>query len=210
MYKMNLYKQIFKRVIDVCISIVVLIICSPIIIILSILIKSTSEGPVFFKQKRLGLNGKNFFIYKFRTMCVGAETIGDGLTIKTASDNRITKVGGFLRKTGLDELPQLINIILGDMSLIGPRPPVTYFPYDGFDAYPEWAKKRFTVRPGITGLAQCTVRNSVSWDKRIEIDLQYIEEISFTNDLKIIYKTILKVFKIQDIYDEGKITRDKE
>ncbi|MDK4210706.1 sugar transferase [Enterococcus mundtii] len=207
---MNLYKQIFKRVIDVCISIVVLIICSPIIIILSILIKSTSEGPVFFKQKRLGLNGKNFFIYKFRTMCVGAETIGDGLTIKTASDNRITKVGGFLRKTGLDELPQLINIILGDMSLIGPRPPVTYFPYDGFDAYPEWAKKRFTVRPGITGLAQCTVRNSVSWDKRIEIDLQYIEEISFTNDLKIIYKTILKVFKIQDIYDEGKITRDKE
>lgn len=207
---MNLYKQIFKRVIDVCISIVVLIICSPIIIILSILIKSTSEGPVFFKQKRLGLNGKNFFIYKFRTMCVGAETIGDGLTIKTASDNRITKVGGFLRKTGLDELPQLINIILGDMSLIGPRPPVTYFPYDGFDAYPEWAKKRFTVRPGITGLAQCTVRNSVSWDKRIEIDLQYIEEISFTNDLKIIYKTILKVFKIQDIYDEGKITRDKK
>ncbi|PQC30486.1 sugar transferase [Enterococcus mundtii] len=210
MYKMNLYKQIFKRVLDVCISIIVLIICSPIIIILSILIKSTSEGPVFFKQKRLGLNGESFFIYKFRTMCVGAETIGDGLTIKTASDNRITKVGGFLRKTGLDELPQLINIIIGDMSLIGPRPPVTYFPYDGFDAYPEWAKKRFTVRPGITGLAQCTVRNSVSWDKRIEIDLQYIEEISFTNDLKIIYKTILKVFKIQDIYDEGKITRDKE
>ncbi|MGL9847002.1 hypothetical protein IGJ91_002171 [Enterococcus sp. DIV0765f] len=207
---MNLYKQIFKRVLDVCISIIVLIICSPIIIILSILIKSTSEGPVFFKQKRLGLNGENFFIYKFRTMCVGAETIGDGLTIKTASDNRITKVGGFLRKTGLDELPQLINIIIGDMSRIGPRPPVTYFPYDGFDAYPEWAKKRFTVRPGITGLAQCTVRNSVSWDKRIEIDLQYIEEISFTNDLKIIYKTILKVFKIQDIYDEGKITRDKE
>lgn len=207
---MNLYKQIFKRVLDVCISIIVLIICSPIIIILSILIKSTSEGPVFFKQKRLGLNGENFFIYKFRTMCVGAETIGDGLTIKTASDNRITKVGGFLRKTGLDELPQLINIIIGDMSLIGPRPPVTYFPYDGFDAYPEWAKKRFTVKPGITGLAQCTVRNSVSWDKRIEIDLQYIEEISFTNDLKIIYKTILKVFKIQDIYDEGKITRDKE
>ncbi|MGM0108604.1 sugar transferase [Enterococcus sp. AZ172] len=207
---MNLYKQIFKRVLDVCISIIVLIICSPIIIILSILIKSTSEGPVFFKQKRLGLNGENFFIYKFRTMCVGAETIGDGLTIKTASDNRITKVGGFLRKTGLDELPQLINIIIGDMSLIGPRPPVTYFPYDGFDAYTEWAKKRFTVRPGITGLAQCTVRNSVSWDKRIEIDLQYIEEISFTNDLKIIYKTILKVFKIQDIYDEGKITRDKE
>lgn len=207
---MNLYKQIFKRVLDVCISIIVLIICSPIIIILSILIKSTSEGPIFFKQKRLGLNGENFFIYKFRTMCVGAETIGDGLTIKTASDNRITKVGGFLRKTGLDELPQLINIIIGDMSLIGPRPPVTYFPYDGFDAYPEWAKKRFTVRPGITGLAQCTVRNSVSWDKRIEIDLQYIEEISFTNDLKIIYKTILKVFKIQDIYDEGKITRDKE
>ncbi|PTO35143.1 sugar transferase [Enterococcus mundtii] len=185
-------------------------ICSPIIIILSILIKLTSEGPVFFKQKRLGLNGENFFIYKFRTMCVGAETIGDGLTIKTASDNRITKVGGFLRKTGLDELPQLINIIIGDMSLIGPRPPVTYFPYDGFNAYPEWAKKRFTVRPGITGLAQCTVRNSVSWDKRIEIDLQYIQEISFTNDLKIIYKTILKVFKIQDIYDEGKITRDKE
>lgn len=207
---MNLYKQIFKRVLDVCISIIVLIICSPIIIILSILIKSTSEGPVFFKQKRLGLNGESFFIYKFRTMCVGAETIGDGLTIKTASDNRITKVGGFLRKTGLDELPQLINFIIGDMSLIGPRPPVTYFPYDGFDAYPEWAKKRFTVRPGITGLAQCTVRNSVSWDKRIEIDLQYIEEISFTNDLKIIYKTILKVFKIQDIYDEGKITRDKE
>lgn len=142
-------------------------------------------------------------------MIVNAEKIGDGLTVKDNSDNRITKVGKFLRKTSLDELPQLVNVIKGDMSLVGPRPPVTYFPYDGIGNYPEWAKQRFKMLPGVTGLAQITVRNSVVWDERIKIDNKYIETFSFWLDIKIIFKTILKLFKSEDIYMSKNSTEKK-
>lgn len=207
--KTRLYEKYVKRVIDILISLILLIILSPLFIVIILLVKFTSRGPVFFLQKRIGRDGKTFLIFKFRTMCVGAENMGSGLTVKSDSDSRITRIGNVLRKTSLDEIPQLVNILKGDMSLIGPRPPVTYFPYDGYSNYPGWTKKRFSVRPGVTGLAQCTVRNSVPWDKRIEIDLTYIDSINFTNDVKIFFLTFLRVIKTSNVYDEGKIERNE-
>lgn len=191
-----------KRLIDLVGSLVGVIIISPILITIALSIKLTSKGPVFFKQERLGKDGGVFHIIKFRTMVVNAEKIGDGLTVKSATDNRITKVGRFLRATSLDELPQLFNVILGEMSLVGPRPPVTYFPYNGFCEYPDWAKKRFEMRPGMTGLAQVTVRNSVSWDERIVVDNKYIDNFNLWNDVKILCRTIIRLFKSENIYME--------
>lgn len=195
---------VIKRIIDLSGSLVGLVVISPILLIIAIAIKMTSEGPMFFKQKRLGENGEVFEIIKFRTMIVNAEKIGDGLTVKDESDNRITKVGKILRATSLDELPQLFNVVAGQMSLVGPRPPVTYYPYDGFENYPEWAKKRFSMRPGVTGLTQVTVRNSVSWDERIVVDNRYIDSFNVWLDIKILFKTLTKIFKTENIYMDTK------
>ncbi len=201
--------QLFiKRITDVFVSCIAFIILLPLFLIVSIAIKCTSKGPVFFFQKRLGLNGKAFKIIKFRTMIVNAEFIGEGLRVSSESDNRITSVGRFLRATSFDELPQLINVIIGNMSIVGPRPPVTYHPYKGYDNYPDWAKKRFEMRPGITGLAQATVRNSASWDERIIIDNQYIDKFSLFFDIKILFLTIKRVLKSDDVY--GKKTQRQE
>lgn len=191
----RVYVSFFKRILGLIFSLVGFIILIPIFLIISILIKLTSKGPIFFKQERIGRNGKIFNMYKFRTMIVNAENIGDGIRVRSMNDPRITKIGKILRRTSLDELPQLINVIKGDMSLVGPRPPVTYHPYNGYNNYPENAKKRFIVRPGLTGLSQIKYRNGVSWDKRIEIDVKYTENISFLEDIKIILATIKIVFK---------------
>lgn len=191
---------IIKQIIDFLLSFIAIILLFPILLIIAIAIKIDSKGEIIFKQERLGKNGEMFNIYKFRTMVENAENIGDGLTVKSEQDNRITKVGYFLRKTSLDELPQLFNVFLGDMSLVGPRPPVTYFPYDGFSNYPDKYKKRFTFKPGITGLAQITVRNSVSWPDRIEVDLKYINNFSLLFDFKILINTVVKVFEQDSIY----------
>lgn len=201
MLKLNLF---IKRGIDFFGSLFGIIIILPILIVIAVLIKLDSKGPIFFKQERLGKNGEIFEIFKYRTMVIGAEKIGDGLSIKSKNDNRITKIGKFLRKSSLDELPQLINVLLGEMSLVGPRPPVSYFPYDGYKNFPEWAKKRFTMKPGMTGLTQITVRNSVSWDERIKVDNKYIEKFNVLLDIKILFNTILKVFKSQNIYGKNK------
>jgi len=133
-------------------------------------------------------------------MVVNAEHIGEGLYVSNESDSRITKVGRILRATSLDELPQLINVIKGDMSLVGPRPPVTYHPYKYYENYPDWARSRFRMRPGMTGLAQVTVRNSVSWDERIAIDVKYVEKFNLWLDFIILLKTMQKVFKRESIY----------
>lgn len=194
-----MYVKYIKRFFDFILSLIALIILSPVFLIISIAIKIDSKGPVFFLQERLGKNGKVFKIIKFRTMIVGAEK--QGLRISGKNDNRITKLGNILRNTSLDEIPQLLNIVKGEMSLIGPRPPVTYFPYK-YDEYSNLQKKRFEVKPGITGLAQVKVRNNATWDKRIEIDVQYVNNISFYNDLKIFFLTIKKVIKREDIYRE--------
>lgn len=197
MKQINLF---IKRLFDFLGSLIGIVILSPILLIISITIKFSSKGPVFFKQKRLGKNGKVFNIFKFRTMVTNAENIGDGLTVKNELDNRITGIGRFLRKLSLDELPQLFNVLLGNMSLVGPRPPVTYFPYDGYQNYPEWAKKRFLMKPGITGMAQVTVRNSVPWNDRIKVDNKYIDSFSLVLDFKILLLTIKKIFSTDNIY----------
>lgn len=198
--KETVYSKYGKRVIDIMLSIIALIILAVPMLIIACVIKIDSKGPVFFKQERLGKDGAIFEIIKFRTMVINAENIGDGLSIKTDSDNRITKVGSFLRKTSLDEISQLLNVLKGNMSLIGPRPPVTYHPYVGIDSYPEWSKVRFTIRPGITGLAQVEVRNSVPWDDRMKFDVKYVESISLLEDIKIFIRTSLKVFSKVNIY----------
>lgn len=203
MRKMNLF---IKRCIDFFGSLIGIIILSPFLIIIAILIKATSKGPVFFLQDRLGKDGKTFKIIKFRTMIVNAEHLGDGLRVKEGSDPRITKIGRVLRKFSLDELPQLFNTLGGSMSLVGPRPPATYFPYDGYMNYPDWAKLRFVMRPGVTGLAQVTVRNSVTWDERIKIDNEYVEKFNIFLDIKILFMTFIRVVKSENIYaaDEKK------
>lgn len=189
-----------KRIMDIMGSLFGIVLLVPLLLLVYIAIKVTSRGPALFLQERLGTNGKTFRIIKFRTMVQNAENIGDGLSVKTSKDPRITPIGSFLRKTSLDELPQLFNILKGDMSIVGPRPPVTYYPYDGYERYPDWAKERFSMKPGLTGLAQVTVRNSVSWDERIRIDLQYIHDFSILLDLKIILKTVKRVLRPSSIY----------
>lgn len=194
-----MYKKYIKRILDFILSLLATIVLSPLFLVIAIIIKIDSRGPTFFLQERLGKDGKVFKIIKFRTMIPNAEKIGDGLKVKTESDNRITRIGKILRKTSLDELPQLINVIKGEMSIVGPRPPVTYHPHK-YEEYREEQKIRFKVRPGITGLAQVRVRNSASWDERIKIDIEYVDKISFTMDIKIVLKTVVKVFKKDNIY----------
>lgn len=199
MRELNLF---IKRIIDIFGSLVGIILLSPIFIIIAFSIKITSKGPVFFKQERLGKYGKIFKIIKFRTMVVNAEKIGTGLIVRTENDNRITKVGKFLRATSLDELPQLFNVLIGDMSLVGPRPPVPYHPYKYLE-YSDIQKKRFIMKPGMTGLAQVTVRNSVSWDERIRVDVEYVYKFNIWFDIKIILLTVFKLFKKESIYLEN-------
>lgn len=200
---MRKFEFILKRIIDIFGSLVGLTLTLPFMVIIAIIVKFTSRGPVFFIQERLGLNGKIFKIIKFRTMVTNAENIGDGLLVKNEKDSRITKIGRFLRSTSLDELPQLFNVLKGDMSLVGPRPPVPYHPYKYSD-YNHIQRRRFEMKPGITGLAQITVRNSVSWDERIAIDIEYIEKFNIWLDLEIIFKTLIKIFKKESIYYQSK------
>jgi undecaprenyl phosphate N,N'-diacetylbacillosamine 1-phosphate transferase len=206
---MKVLNLIIKRIIDFFGSLIGIIIISPILIILALSIKLTSKGPVFFKQERLGKDGRVFKILKFRTMVVNAEKIGTGLFVKTESDNRITKVGKLLRATSLDELPQLWNVVTGDMSLVGPRPPVPHHPYK-YEDYNDFQRKRFGMKPGMTGLTQVTVRNSVSWDERIPIDVEYIEKFNIWLDIKILFKTLQKLFKRESIYTHNNVNGTKK
>ena len=193
-----------KDVFDFVASFLGLIVVSPLFLTICIAITINDHGSPFFRQKRIGKNGRTFEIIKFRTMVIDAEKLGDGLVVKSENDPRITKVGKFLRKTSLDELPQLLNVLLGEMSLIGPRPPVTYHPYDGYTNYPEQAKLRFKVRPGITGLAQVEKRNSATWDERIEIDIEYVKKFSLLLDIKILFKTIASMKYAEEYTGENK------
>ncbi|WBL14832.1 sugar transferase [Sutcliffiella sp. NC1] len=201
---MRVLNLFIKRMIDFFGSLIGVIIISPILIIIALSIKLTSKGPVFFKQERLGKDGRVFKILKFRTMVVNAEKIGSGLFVKTESDNRITKIGKLLRATSLDELPQLWNVVTGDMSLVGPRPPVPHHPYK-FEEYSDFQRKRFEMKPGMTGLTQVTVRNSVSWDERIPIDVKYIETFNIWLDIMILFMTLQKLFKSESIYTHNNV-----
>lgn len=183
-----------KRVMDIVISLLGVIVTSPILIITAIAIKLESKGPIIFKQERLGVGGKIFKIYKFRSMCVGAEKGG---VYESKNDSRVTRVGKFIRKTSIDELPQFFNILKGDMSLIGPRPTLTYHPWP-YEQYTEMQKQRFNVRPGVTGWAQVNGRKEVPWDKRLEYDVEYVNNLSFKMDMNIFMKTIYKVLMMKD------------
>lgn len=186
--------KFFKRLFDIIISLIGLIITSPILLITAIAIKLESTGPVIFKQDRLGLKGEVFKIYKFRSMCVDAEKGG---VYEIKGDPRVTKVGKFIRKTSIDELPQFVNILKGEMSLIGPRPALTYHPWP-YNEYTVEQKRMFDVRPGVTGWAQVNGRKEVEWPRRIELNVEYVEKMSFCFDLMIFLKTIFKVLRMQD------------
>ena len=188
-----------KRIFDVIISLISLIILFPIFTITGILIKLDSDGPIFFRQERVGKSGKVFKIYKFRTMVLNAENIGLGYAVQK-NDSRITKVGKYLRSNGIDELPQILNALKGEMSLVGPRPTLLY----QVQKYTAWEKRRLEMRPGITSLMIISGHNKLSWPEKIKTDIYYIDHWSLWLDLKILFKTVwVIVFTREGIYEDN-------
>jgi len=185
-YKSGIYSRFIKRYVDFILSLIAIIVLSPILGLVAILLRIKIGSPILFKQHRPGLNEKIFTIYKFTTMTNEKDKDGN---LKPDSA-RLTKFGKFLRSTSIDELPELFNILKGDMSFIGPRPLLTQY----LPLYNEHQKCRHAVKPGLTGLAQVNGRNSISWEEKFEFDIEYIKNISFIGDCKILYKTIKKVF----------------
>ena len=193
--KGGLYRRYFKRPMDFVLSLIAIIVLSPVFLVVAVLVRIKLGSPVIFKQERPGLNEKIFTLYKFRSMTDERDENGELLPDSV----RLTKFGKFLRSTSLDELPELFNILKGDMSIIGPRPlAVLYLPY-----YNEIEKHRHDVRPGLSGLAQIHGRNTLSWEDRFNYDIQYVNNITFLVDLKIIFQTFLKVFKREGVVVRG-------
>lgn len=194
--------KFFKRIFDIFSSLFAILLLLPLWIIVAIAIKCDSKGPVFFKQERRTKNGRVFKMLKFRSMVVNAEKSGAGL-FNYKDDPRVTKVGRFLRNSSIDELPQLFNIFMGDMSVVGPRPCVVYELGD-FDTLNKRYKKRFEMKAGLTGLAQVKGRNDISWDEKVEYDNKYIDgfkKYGVFTDIKILWLSVVKVFKKEDIYE---------
>ncbi|EJT6171570.1 sugar transferase [Clostridium perfringens] len=190
-----MYKNYLKRVLDVIFASVGIIVFFPIYILVAVMVRINLGSPIIFKQKRPGKDEKIFTMYKFRSMSDQKDKNGNLLSDK----ERLTKFGRVLRSTSLDELPELFNILKGDMSIVGPRPlAIVYLEY-----YNEEEKKRHSVRPGLTGLAQINGRNLSNWDERFKNDIEYVENISFANDFKIILKTIKKVLLKEDVVARG-------
>lgn len=180
--KKQFYKRYIKRLMDIVLSLCAIILLAPVIAVVALLVRIKLGSPVIFKQKRPGLNGEIFTLYKFRTMTGQKDENG----VLLPDEMRLTRFGKILRSTSLDELPELFNILKGDMSIIGPRPLlVEYLPL-----YNDYQKRRHEVRPGLTGLAQVSGRNDISWEERFRLDIEYIDGISFINDLKIILRTL--------------------
>lgn len=203
MYKLNLF---IKRVFDFVSCLCAVIMLTPMWIIVGIAIKLDSKGPVFFKQGRRTKDGRVFQMLKFRSMCVGAENQGTGL-FSYDNDPRVTKVGVFLRKTSIDEFPQFFNVLMGDISVVGPRPCVTYELGD-YDTLNKKYKKRFEVKGGITGLAQCKGRNENSWDEKAILDGEYVDLFKKEGiwiDIKILWWSAIKVFHSSNINEEKKV-----
>ena len=196
-----MYKRCIKRLFDIIISFTALVFAFIPMAVVAVLVKADSEGPVIFRQKRLGKDGRVFEMLKFRTMKTNSEFTGSGV-YSNDSDSRVTKIGRILRRTSIDELPQLINILKGDMSLIGPRPPLTYHPWP-YDQYTDEQRRMFEVRPGITGWAQINGRKDVEWHKRIELNVWYVDHVSLLLDIKIFFITILKVLRNDDNENKG-------
>ena len=196
-----MYRHFFKRLIDVVLATVALVALFPVFLIVAVAIKLDDAGPVVFKRRRLGRGGKEFDIYKFRSMVQDAEHTGSGV-YSGKGDARVTRVGGIIRATSIDETPQILNILKGEMSLIGPRPPLTYHPWR-IDEYTPEQRRMFDARPGITGWAQVHGRKDVEWRKRIELNVWYVDHLSFLLDLKIFFMTIFKVATNADNQNVG-------
>ena len=195
---MKLWEQVAKRIMDIAVSSTALVLLSPLFALISIAIRFDSTGSALFRQKRLGRNERPFTLYKFRTMIENAPDFRnpDGSTFNTPSDARVTHVGRFLRRTSLDELPQLLNVLAGAMSLVGPRPDQV----DQARFYREDEWRRSVVKPGITGLAQINGRNAITWSSRTQIDLEYVAHKSLLLDLRILFQTVPYVLGSRDIY----------
>ena len=191
------YQLIFKRIFDFFVSTISLILLLPLFFVITVLIKIDSRGSIFFRFERVGRNGKSFKPFKFRTMGKKAIETGLGYTV-SKDDSRITKMGKFLRRSGLDELPQLINVIKGEMSLVGPRPTFSY----QVEKYSDFQRKRLLARPGITNLVVIKGRNLLSWEERIKYDVWYIEHWSFWLDIKILLITPFVVLSGKGVYGE--------
>lgn len=206
-----MYRKFFKRLIDIILSLVALPFVLLAIIIMAPFIYLEDKGPVFYNATRRGKNGKNFKMFKLRSMYVNSPNLknADGSTFNSAKDPRVTKIGRFMRKTSVDELPQILNVLIGDMSFIGPRPTLATTPYEEL---PEISKRRLTVRPGITGYAQAYYRNSITQDEKFAHDCYYAENVSFILDIKIILQTVKSVLKQENIYvsTEAKPEETKE
>ena len=195
-----MYKSIFKPIFDFLVALIGLLVLSPIFLLVMLGLTIANNGKPFFFQKRPGKNEKIFSIIKFKTMNDKKDAQGNLLS----DAQRLTPIGAFVRKTSLDEIPQLINVLKGDMSMIGPRPLRTYY----LPLYSEVQKKRHNVKPGITGWAQINGRNAISWTQKFEYDVWYIENISFMLDMKILFLTIKKVFVREGISKEGHVTTE--
>lgn len=195
------YRDYVKRGIDLLIAVPVLVLAAIPMGIIALAVKLDSPGPALFKQDRLGKDGKVFQMLKFRSMCVGAEKTGSGV-YSGKGDSRVTRVGRIIRATSLDELPQLINVLRGDMSLLGPRPPLTYHPWP-LEEYTEEQLHMFDVRPGFSGWAQVNGRKEVEWHHRIELNVWYVKHVRFSLDAKIFFMTIFKVLANADNENTG-------
>ena len=189
-------KEFWKRIFDICISVLAIMVLLPVFAVIIVAIRVSSRGPAIFKQERAGKNGAPFMFYKFRTMKLDVEPFGP--SPKSGEDPRLTKVGIFLREYSLDELPQLFNILKGNMSIVGPRPLYV----SQMSEWNERQKKQLLVKPGLTGLAQISGRGELTREEKLELDVEYVEMASFLADIKIILTTIARVFGRKSIYEK--------
>lgn len=196
-----LYSKYFKRLLDIIISFAIIVLFWWLILIIAILVKIFLGSPVIFKQERPGKDEKIFTLYKFRTMTDEKDSEGNLLP----DEKRLNKFGKFLRSTSLDELPEIINVLKGEMSFVGPRPLLVEY----LELYSDEQRKRHLVRPGLTGLAQVNGRNDTTWDARFEHDIEYVQNVTFVNDVKIIFKTIKLVFTRKGVSSKGSVTMEK-
>lgn len=203
-----MYKKFGKRLLDIVVSLIALPFVGLVILVLAPVIYLTDKGPIFYNATRRGMNGKNFKMFKLRSMKVNSPVLrnADGSTYSGDDDPRVTKIGRIMRKLSIDELPQILNVLLGDMSFVGPRPTLATTPYEQLDGN---RKKRLTVRPGITGYSQAYFRNSITQEQKIINDCHYVDNLSFLFDIKILIQTVLSVVRSKNInYQESADKKD--
>ena len=203
-----MYRSFVKPTLDFIVAFFAVVVLAIPMFLIAVLVKLESKGPVLFRQERIGHNGKVFHILKFRSMQVNTEKTGSGV-YSGKYDPRVTRVGRILRATSLDELPQFFNILRGEMSFVGPRPPLTYHPWS-YEEYTEEQLKMFSVKPGITGWAQVNGRKGVEWNKRIDLNVWYVNHMSLLLDIRILFLTVFKVLSNADNLNDGATVTAKE